>query len=110
MCVGTEMGRSGHEGQSGHSHLPGGSWSLSPRRRLGDGPVHSWGSWEGSALTKHSEGSSGKWGRASLLMLMLVTNRPEDRTAGPEASMGSSVPRGRTPPCPAASPPLKRNN
>ena len=71
MCVGTEMGQSGHKGQSGHAHLPGGSWSPSPRRRLGDGPVHSRGSWEGSALTKHGEGSSGKWKRASLLMLVL---------------------------------------
>lgn len=54
--LGLERGRSVHEGQSGHTHLPGGSWSPSSRRRLGDGPVHS-RPWEGSTLTKHSEGS-----------------------------------------------------
>ena len=26
MCIGTEMGQGGHEGQSGHARLPGGSW------------------------------------------------------------------------------------
>lgn len=109
-CVGTERGWSVLEGQSGHAHLPGGSWSPSSRHRLGDGPVHSWGSWEGSALTKHSEGSPGKWERASLSMLVLVTNRPKDRAAESEAPTGSSVPRGRMPPCLAGSPPLKRNN
>lgn len=43
-------------------------------------------------------------------MLVLVTDRPKDCAAGSEAPMGSSIPRGRMPPCPVGSPPLKRNS